>query len=133
MKKVVTTTYIAEDGTVFENEIACRDYEEQHKWCRFGQYMSLFDYKKNPISWNDAQHYDFENVYMVHLKINWEDFPEDRQEDEYALGGILPSSLWELLWEQGWYVKMVDNDEGWVKWNEFKKEVFRYAELIGEG
>ena len=132
MKKVVTTTYIAEDGTVFNNEIQCREYEEKSKELIYSEYMTLFDHKKNPISWERAKCADFDIVYMVYLKKDWKDF-EDNKEVEYGLADILPSDLWELLWEQGWYIKIVESDEGWVKWNELKQGVARYAELIGEG
>lgn len=121
--------WIADDGTVFDNEKECRDYEQGTDYRLMSQYLRIFDRRGQPALWGG--HW-FNIGYVQVLK------PFNKMTEAEA-------SAWERIWDgelddiitrcgEGWYFQ--DDNDIWHYWTAYANEFYaieaEMSKLIGD-
>lgn len=116
--------YIANDGTVFDNEPACVEYEQALNTKELRDYIWCFDYMGRPIT-------DFNWGRIKYCKVlpkllNMPDHIED------AWCRVVDSELDERICdhEDGWY--FLDENDRWQYWSEFESDFYSIQREINK-
>lgn len=106
--------YIADDGTKFDNERACEEYECALRTEELHKYILCFDYMGRRIT-------DFNWGRIKYCKVmpGLENMPSNI---ENAWMSVVDSELNECIYnyEDGWY--FVDEYDRWQYWADFENE-----------
>jgi hypothetical protein len=126
MRKVIR--WVADDGTVFDIEEACRDYEQGTDYRLISQYLRIFDRRGNPAKWGTPWYHI---GYVQVIK------PFDEMTETEV-------SAWERIWDcelddaicgcgEGWYFQ--GDDDRWHYWTQYAKDFYaieaEMSKLIG--
>lgn len=109
--------WIADDGTVFDTEKECRDYEQGTDYRLMSQYLRIFDRRGNPALWGTSWY----NIgYVQVLK----PFDEMTEEEVSAWERVWDCELDDIItcWGEGWYFQ--DDNDRWHYWTEYAKEFY---------
>ena len=122
MKEIVTYTYEAFDGTIFEDEDKCREYEIKEKTKTIS--LTMLDYKWSVLDNNKEE--SFESAFALIV---------NKQEDIDFIKGIAKEQGYTCPWSKKWcsskseceekvgiYVYDEDNDR-WVNFDEKFAEI----------
>ena len=114
MKMRIEKTYIADDGTKFDNERACLEYERALSTEELSKYILCFDYMGRRIT-------DFNWGRIKYCKVmpGLEDMPSNIQD---AWMRVVDSELDECIrnFEDGWY--FFDGNDRWQYWADFEND-----------
>ena len=121
MKEIITYTYEAFDGTIFEDEDECREYEIKEKAKTVS--LTMLDHKWNVLDNNKEE--SFECAFAIIV---------NKQEDIDFIKEIAREQGYTSPWERGWgrkgdceeklgiYVYDEDNDR-WVNFDDKFAEI----------
>jgi hypothetical protein len=121
MKEIVTYTYEAFDGTVFEDEDECREYEIKEKAKTLS--LTMLDHKWNVLNNDKETSYECAFALIVNKKEDIEFINELAREQGY-------STPWSMAWGRkgeceeklGVYV-YDENHDRWVNFDEKFAEI----------
>lgn len=110
----IEKTYIADDGTKFDNERACVEYERALSTEDLHKYILCFDYMRRRIT-------DFNWGRIKYCKVmpGLENMPSNIED---AWQRVVDSELDECIcnYEDGWY--FLDENDRWQYWANFESE-----------
>ena len=121
--------WVADDGTIFDTEEECRDYEQGVDYRLVSQYLRIFDRKGKPARWGTPWY----NIGYVQVLKSFNEMTED---EVSAWERIWDSELDDIItcWGEGWYFQ--DDDDRWHCWIEYAKEFYaieaEMSKLIGD-
>ena len=110
-------TYIANDGTEFENMEECLAYEKL--FSEMSEFVQLFDHNFLPIEWNPDE-YDrmWNNIYYIVIEPHWEAEAEQWWDKTFSTQlGVSPFSELDHDWKR--WKKDDQGDEPTVLAQEF--------------
>lgn len=109
--------WVADDGTVFDTEEECRDYEQGVDYRLMSQYLRIFDRRGKPAKWGGYWH----NIGYVQVLKPFDQMTED---EASAWERIWDSELDDVItcWGEGWY--FLDDNDRWHYWTEYAKEFY---------
>ena len=125
----IERVYVADDGTKFEYEHECREYEEQMRADSYScleDYILFYNILGNPIPYCKIK--DTLIYYAKVLRFpDWNDTPEQAAWEE-----LVPSELDDRVesWGTGWYVS--DGDDNWESWDSYSAEYSNRCEIINK-
>lgn len=120
--------WIADDGTMFDTEEECRDYERGVDSRLMNQYLRIFDRRGNPALWGTSW-YNIGYVQVI------KPFDEMTQDEVSAWERIWDGELDDAIccWGTGWYFQ--DDNDRWHYWTEYAKDFYaieaEMSKLIG--
>lgn len=119
--------WIADDGTVFDNEEDCIRYEQGIDYQLMSQYLRIFDRRGKPARWGTPWY----NIgYVQVLK----PFDEMTTAECDAWERIWDSELDDVITDKGWYFQ--DDNDRWHNWIEYAKDFYaieaEMSKLIGD-
>lgn len=121
--------WVADDGTVFDTEKECRNYEQGPDYRLMSQYLRIFDRRGNPALWGTSW-YNIGYVQVI------KPFDEMTQDEVSAWERIWDGELDEAIccWGTGWYFQ--DDNDRWHYWTEYAKDFYsieaEMSKLIGD-
>lgn len=106
--------YIADDGTKFDNERACKEYERALNTEELSQYILCFDCIGKRIT-----NYNWGRIKYCKVMPGLESMPSNIAE---AWSDIVDRELDECIcnYEEGWY--FLDEYDRWQYWADFENE-----------
>ena len=121
--------WVADDGTVFNTEEECREYEQGIDYRLISPYLRIFDRRGKPAEWGTPWY----NIgYVQVLK----SFGEMTTEELDAWERVWDSELDDIIagCGDGWYFQ--DDEDRWHYWTQYAKEFYaieaEMSKLIGD-
>lgn len=110
----IEKTYIADDGTKFDNERACEEYERALKTEELSKYILCFDYMGRRIT-----DYNWGRIKYCKVMPGLENMPSNIED---AWLSVVDNELDECIcnYEDGWY--FLDENDRWRYWADFEIE-----------
>ena len=121
--------WVADDGTVFENEKECINYEQGINYQLMSQYLRIFDRRGKPAKWG-LPWYHIGYVQVI------KSFDEMTVKEVNAWEQIWDSELDDIIacYGEGWYFQ--DDNDRWHCWAEYAKDFHaieaEMSKLIGD-
>lgn len=121
----IITTYVAEDGTAFEDKDACEKYEFSLKYGNIANYLRLYDANYQRIDLNNPD--EFDRTYFI----CWDNeealaFLNELWFDTYCKS--IEKEIGETLHETGKYFYIEEAGyNGWISLQEFTEDIERLA------
>ena len=114
--------FIADDGTRFDNERACVDYERALSTEELSKYILCFDYMGRRIT-----DYNWGRIKYCKVMPGLENMPNNIED---AWTRVIDCELDECIYdyEDGWY--FLDENDRWQYWANFESEFHKIKEEI---
>lgn len=114
--------FIADDGTRFDNERACVDYERALSTEELSKYILCFDYMGRRIT-----DYNWGRIKYCKVMPGLENMPSNIED---AWSRVIDSEFDECIYdyEDGWY--FLDENDRWQYWANFENEFHKVKQEI---
>ena len=119
----IITTYIAEDGTSFEDKYACEEYEFNLKRKNIGNYLRLYDANYRRINLSNPNEFD-RTYYICWDNQEALDFLDELWMENYNKS--ICKEIGETLYDVGKYYYIEEAGyRGWISLQEFTEDIER--------